>query len=1139
MTSKVPAIDIENTLVSDTPACSPGQDQQAREPVYQMQDVDRSESDNLILEKPIISTEGADSIPGSHPDMSSFELDDPVLNVGKVPPTKIPPAKIPPVNVSIDVQENGLLCEGIDASLNVIPEAPSFTIPADMAAVMLSTSEVLASVPSTTARPSDASLSDEHASSDIEIVALLDLSASPAPAPPSGSVTLTTEAPSEASPKSPIAMDTASVPLEEAHSIYPDTDLASVNLKVASIRLDHLDAPKNCARHVLSLPTGALDVIDRQASPAAEVEPSIMHGMSSPIAESVGTESLMQEEVAAPTESVDGEEDSAQTSSLSAEEDPAHSEEINDKEASAQPELMSAEEDSPQSESTNGKEVSAQTKSVDNLEPPSETELLDDGASPSIDHVHLSGQSEFEKSSVVSAGSESPLSTVSQTEDSLDNGQPISVNDLTEARAASPSPSEPVPIEDVAEEGTTYSSDINIRSVSTLTSITEPEHCAMEDIRTSSADSAAEAEDDSPTPSKGKATAEADQEEPATRPFHDVCLKDDSSSVSSLNESDFSAMGGIQTSSADGVAREPASAVRKRAEEVYSEKLPTPPDNLSSNSAQQLEAPSSEADSLPAGQTNLAGASTGSESPPTAINEPQNFRPSSADSEPVLRHGSPAESSSSVKQEEEFRSPSSRHQVLSKIDRAYEASSLDASKLPADESKISNASDDQSPLDFDEASAEGPTSNEMTLDEQSDLVAEPFVRPVVLPEDEDATEASETGSHSSALSTVPFPQSVTQPEFENLLSSIPNPQVVAEADGESLALLPKLECEMLETPENDAAFSTDGSLSSVEDAESSESSSADEAESAPLRPAQSPTPGIEEADLELGSQARSPSSDEVTLHEEVDNTNAGEEGEPECVEEATPEQVQDIATVLEEASVSLSPKVSAKPIKRTHEADDSGDESAGNGSVDSATHIESPSSPLRKKVKLAESLNGSGDVQPEENETSSPQPSPSSSATNSKRELPEESAMHMHSDPDHLEPSTVEPMGKRRKVDSESNPIPYSMAFPTRRATRDRPPVDYKSLLDGPSISRRVVPAGKKAKFNEQGQRVYCSCREPDLGTFMISCDNCEEWFHGSCVGLTKKTGEQLEAFTCPACQDLAPRSKRATAKGKRGKARR
>ncbi|KAI1161459.1 hypothetical protein F5B18DRAFT_628123 [Nemania serpens] len=49
----------------------------------------------------------------------------------------------------------------------------------------------------------------------------------------------------------------------------------------------------------------------------------------------------------------------------------------------------------------------------------------------------------------------------------------------------------------------------------------------------------------------------------------------------------------------------------------------------------------------------------------------------------------------------------------------------------------------------------------------------------------------------------------------------------------------------------------------------------------------------------------------------------------------------------------------------------------------------------------------------------------------------------------------------------------------------------------------------------------YCLCRGPDDHRWMISCDVCEDWFHGQCVNLSKEIGERLvERFVCPNCTD-------------------
>jgi len=50
------------------------------------------------------------------------------------------------------------------------------------------------------------------------------------------------------------------------------------------------------------------------------------------------------------------------------------------------------------------------------------------------------------------------------------------------------------------------------------------------------------------------------------------------------------------------------------------------------------------------------------------------------------------------------------------------------------------------------------------------------------------------------------------------------------------------------------------------------------------------------------------------------------------------------------------------------------------------------------------------------------------------------------------------------------------------------------------------------------GKKVYCICRRPDSGKWMIMCDKCQEWYHGSCVGISQQIGEKLEEYQCRSC---------------------
>uniref|UniRef100_A0A673IG77 Lysine-specific demethylase 7B-like n=1 Tax=Sinocyclocheilus rhinocerous TaxID=307959 RepID=A0A673IG77_9TELE len=49
--------------------------------------------------------------------------------------------------------------------------------------------------------------------------------------------------------------------------------------------------------------------------------------------------------------------------------------------------------------------------------------------------------------------------------------------------------------------------------------------------------------------------------------------------------------------------------------------------------------------------------------------------------------------------------------------------------------------------------------------------------------------------------------------------------------------------------------------------------------------------------------------------------------------------------------------------------------------------------------------------------------------------------------------------------------------------------------------------------------QLYCVCRQPyDVSRFMIECDICKDWFHGSCVEVEEHHAVDIDVYHCPSC---------------------
>ncbi|KAI8046839.1 death-inducer obliterator 1 isoform X1 [Drosophila gunungcola] len=74
-----------------------------------------------------------------------------------------------------------------------------------------------------------------------------------------------------------------------------------------------------------------------------------------------------------------------------------------------------------------------------------------------------------------------------------------------------------------------------------------------------------------------------------------------------------------------------------------------------------------------------------------------------------------------------------------------------------------------------------------------------------------------------------------------------------------------------------------------------------------------------------------------------------------------------------------------------------------------------------------------------------------------------------------------------------------------------------------PNTSQSNDPdASESQEDDDDPNKLWCICRQPHNNRFMICCDLCEDWFHGTCVGVTKAMGTEMEQkgvdWKCPKC---------------------
>uniref|UniRef100_A0A914DPK3 Uncharacterized protein n=2 Tax=Acrobeloides nanus TaxID=290746 RepID=A0A914DPK3_9BILA len=88
----------------------------------------------------------------------------------------------------------------------------------------------------------------------------------------------------------------------------------------------------------------------------------------------------------------------------------------------------------------------------------------------------------------------------------------------------------------------------------------------------------------------------------------------------------------------------------------------------------------------------------------------------------------------------------------------------------------------------------------------------------------------------------------------------------------------------------------------------------------------------------------------------------------------------------------------------------------------------------------------------------------------------------------------------------EECPVPAKRGRPSKAKS-----VESSTTGTEPALSP------KSTEIDPNKQHCFCN-KSYDPKKFYVSCDSCNSWFHGKCIGITKKKARQMESWTCDEC---------------------
>ncbi|KAG9900360.1 hypothetical protein KCU98_g16178, partial [Aureobasidium melanogenum] len=110
----------------------------------------------------------------------------------------------------------------------------------------------------------------------------------------------------------------------------------------------------------------------------------------------------------------------------------------------------------------------------------------------------------------------------------------------------------------------------------------------------------------------------------------------------------------------------------------------------------------------------------------------------------------------------------------------------------------------------------------------------------------------------------------------------------------------------------------------------------------------------------------------------------------------------------------------------------------------------------------------------------------------------------------------------KKKVVASSTATPAQSSPAPRSVRTASSPARSSPDVDGNGDQNMSGDDGEEEEGGEISDTdLYCICRKPDTGTFMIGCDGgCDDWFHGKCVNISEKWKTLIDKYICPFCEE-------------------